>query len=424
MTRTTLFITIAIALAWWLFLYLQGVFEPKVRYRSDRRLNLDDPSFAPLLMGCCKSLPTQAKLVKFWSQPDLIYAARLAAIATAQDSIQFETFFMTPGRRTQEFAAALIDRSANGVCVQMLIDHAGTHKMPSSYWQQLRAAGVEVRFFNPPRFKDPLQYLCRNHRKLLIVDGTTAFIGGMGVSDHWDGNPKIGDKAPWLDCEIQLEHAIVSILAGIFLSHWWYARGRASGADLPLPPADVTTTPMLVTASDADDNQVSPINALYWFGLQAARQQIWIASPYFLLDLNTRRALIDAKQRGVDVRVVTTSTRNDKRSVYYAAREGYRELLAVGIAIYEYQPSMMHAKLMLVDRQWINFGSANFDPRSFFHNDELNLAWFDLGFAATLDRFFQDAFAKSELIKLSIWRKRPWWQRCLGQLMLLIRWQL
>ncbi len=424
MTRTTLFITIAIAFAWGLFLYLQGVFEPKVRYRSDRRLHLDDPSFVPLLMGCCKSLPTQAQLVKFWSQPDRIYAARLAAIATAHSSIQFETFFMTPGRRTQEFAAALIDRSHNGVRVQMLIDHAGTHQMPSSYWKRLRAAGVEVRFFHPPRFTNPLQYLCRTHRKLLIVDGTTAFIGGMGVSDHWDGNPQIGDKAPWLDCEIQLEHAIVSIFAGIFLSHWWYARGRASGADLPLPPTTVTTTPMLVTASDADDNQVSPINALYWFGLQAARHQIWIASPYFLLDLNTRRALIDARQRGVDVRVVTTSSRNDKPSVYYAAREGYRELLAVGIAIYEYQPSMMHAKLMLVDRRWINFGSANFDPRSFFHNDELNLAWFDSGFAATLDRFFQDAFAYSDLVKLSLWRKRPWWQRCLGQLMLLIRWQL
>jgi cardiolipin synthase A/B len=423
-TRTTLFLTIAIALSWWLFLYLQGVFEPKVEYRSDRRFALDDPNFIPLLMGCCKSLPAQANIVKFWSQPERIYAARLAAISTAQHIIQFETFFMTPGKRTQEFAAALIERSHNGVRVQMLIDHAGTHQLPSSYWNKLRAAGVEVRFFHPPRLKHPLQYLNRTHRKLLIVDGTTAFIGGTGVSDDWDGNPQIGDTAPWLDCEIQLNNAIVPMFSGIFLRHWWYARGRTSGAELPLAPANVPTTPMLVTASDADDNQVSPINALYWFGLQAAQQQIWIASPYFLLDINTRRALIDARQRGVAVRVVTTSARNDKPAVYYAAREGYRELLVAGIEIYEYQPSMMHAKLMLVDRQWINFGSANFDPRSFFHNDELNLAWFDRDFAATLDRFFHDACAQSELVKLSLWMKRPWWQRCLGRLMLVLRWQL
>ena len=412
-----------VAIVLWLILYLRGVFEPQVQYRFDRRLALSDPNFLPMLIGFSKSLSTQAHITGFWSQPDQIYAVRLAAIKKAQHFIQFETFFMTPGHRANEFAEALIERSRCGVQVQVLVDHAGTSQMPSSYWKRLQAADIDVRFFHLPNWKAPLQYLSRTHRKLLIVDGTVASIGGMGVSDDWDGNPNIGDRAPWLDCEIQLESEIVPVLMGIFLRHWLYVGGKASVEFLPPQQASVVTKPTLITASDAD-SKVSPIDTLIWFSLQAAQQRIWIASPYFLLDRNTRRALIKAQKRGVDVQVITTSARNDKPLVYYAVRECYRGLLANKIAIHEYQPSMLHAKLMLVDQDWINFGSANFDPRSFFHNDELNLAWFDRDFALTVEQFFLEAFAKSDRIELSRWRKRLWWQKWLGQLTLFLRWQL
>ena len=423
MTWTTFFLLVAVSLVLWLILYLRGTFEPHVQYHFDRYFALSDPNFLPILMGFSQSLLTQAHITGFWWQPDQIYQARLAAIKKAQHLIQFETFFMTPGCRADEFAEALIERSRHGVQVQLLIDHAGSHTMPSSYWKRLQAVGIEVRFFHPPRWKIPLKYLSRTHRKLLIVDGTIALTGGMGVSDHWDGNPKIGDKAPWLDCEIQLENEIVSILTGVFLGHWVYAEGM--GRVNPLPPQQASThaRAMLVTASDAD-SKVSPIDALIWLSLQAAQQHIWIVSPYFILDRNTRHALIKAKKRGVDVQVITTGPHNDKLPIYYAAREHYRELLAAGIMIHEYQPSMMHAKLMLVDQQWINFGSANFDPRSFFHNEELNFACFDSNFAATLKQFFREAFDNSDRIELSRWRHRLWWQKWLGKLTLFLRWQL
>lgn len=423
MTWTTLILLIATAIAFWLILYLRGVFEPQVRYRFDRRVALNDPNFLPLLIGFSKSLATQARISGFWSHPDQIYAVRLAAIQKAQHLIQFETFFMTPGQRANEFAEALIERSHCGVQVQLLVDHAGTREIPAAYWKRLQAAGVEVRFFHPPKWKVPLKYLSRTHRKLLIIDGTIAFIGGMGVSDAWDGNPKIGDRSPWLDCEIQLDSEIVPVLMGIFSRHWVYANGRASVEFWPPRQASELKKPMLVIPSDAD-SKVSPIDAFIWFSIQAAQQRVWIASPYFILDRNTRSALIEAKKHGVDVQVITTSARNDKPPVYYAVRERYLELLKAGIAIHEYQPSMMHAKLMLVDQDWINFGSANFDPRSFFHNDELNLAWFDPDFAPTLEQFFLEALAKSDRIELSTWKNRPWWQKCLGQLILFLHWQL
>lgn len=420
-TTILLFGTAAVGL--WLIFYLQGVFEPQVQYRFDRRLKLTDPNFVPLLMGFSKSLNIPACITGFWSQPDRIYAARLAAIENAQHIIQFETYFMNPGRRASEFAEALIERSHHGVQVQVLVDDQGSSSIPASYWNRLRSAGVEVRFFHPFKWKVPMQYLSRSHRKLLIVDGSIALIGGTGVSDSWDGNPKIGDRAPWLDCEVQLENEIVPLLVGVFARHWMYSEGRASVKYLPPQPTAIATKSILVTTSMAE-SKVSPIGTLIWFSFQAAQQRIWIASPYFLLDRNTRCALIQAKQRGVDVQVVTTSARNDKHPVYYAVREGYRELLSVGIAIHEYQPSMMHAKLMLVDNDWINLGSANFDSRSFFHNDELNLSWFDPDLALTIAQFFQVAFAKSDRIELSSWRKRPRWQKWVGQLMLFFRWQL
>ncbi|MCU0527769.1 MAG: phospholipase D-like domain-containing protein [Elainella sp. Prado103] len=227
-----------------------------------------------------------------------------------------------------------------------------------------------------------------------------------------------------LDCEIQIDQAIVPTLMGVFLRHWLYAGGRASaGGDLPPLPACASAQRMLIAASDAD-SKVSPVDTLIWSSLQAAQQRIWIASPYFILDHNTRRALIQAQRRGVEVQILTTSKRNDKPLVYYAVREQYRDLLTTGVAIYEYQPSMMHAKVMLVDKDWIHLGSANFDPRSFFHNDELNLAWFDPDFASTLEQFFREALARSDRIECSTWRKRPWWQKLVGQFVLLLRWQL
>lgn len=170
----------------------------------------------------------------------------------------------------------------------------------------------------------------------------------MGVSDDWDGYPKDGDRAPWLDCEIQLESAIVPVLTGVFLRHWLYVAGRATSVECSsVQQASLETKPMLVIASDAD-SKVSLINALIWFGLQGAQQWIWIASPYFVLDRNTRSAIIAVKKRGIDVQVVTTGAHNDNLPIYYAVRERYQALLKAGVVIHEYQPSMMHTKLMLV----------------------------------------------------------------------------
>ncbi len=407
-----------------LILYLHGIFRHKTEYGIQRVSNFNSPYFASLLVGLSNSFPTLACITGFWSEPDTIYKARLAAIGKAQCSIYFETFYMTPGYRVNEFAEALCDRALAGVKVQLLVDRFGVMDLSKKYWQRLRFAGVKVRFFHPFNWKDPLEYLSRTHRKLLIVDGQVALMGGMGVSDDWDGSKEIGDTAPWLDTEIQFTGQIVANLEGAFIRHWMYAGGVASLAlNVSNTSAASDSTEVIVTASDSDA-KVSPISTLLWMSILAAKERIWIASPYFFLDVNCRKALKQAKYKGIDVRVLTVSSRNDKKLVYYAVRERYEDLLKAGIDIYEYQPSMMHAKVMLCDRHWVNLGTANFDPRSFFLNDEINFSVSESELAKQVERFFLDAFAKSQVIEWGAWQSRPFWQQCLGKLTLFLGWQL
>jgi cardiolipin synthase A/B len=412
-----------------LILYLRGTFRDPIQYRmkgfADQMksfLDLEDPHLA-LLSGLSNSLVTHGHLTGFWSRPEEIYAARLAAVRRARELIYFETFFMTPGYRPQELAAALIERAQSGVKVQFLADSFGALSLPQGYWKQLEAAGVEVRFYERFKWKRPLDYLSRTHRKLLIIDRQVVLTGGTGVSDHWDGTPKAGDTAPWLDTEVRFEGPIVRTLEGIFLQHWLEAGGVGELYPKPLEPSQAGGSMILVTPSDSPRHN-SSICTLFYTSILAARERVWIASPYFLPEINSRRALIQAHRQGIDVRILTVGPHNDKKWVYYAVRERYEDLLQAGIPIYEYQPSMMHAKLFLIDTHWVITGSANFDPRSLFHNDELNFSMSDSQFAATVESFFHDGFARSQHIKLSEWRHRPRWQRLTSQLPLFFQWQL
>jgi len=330
---------------------------------------------------------------------------------------------MTPGRRANEFAAALTERSQARVEVLLLVDSFGVLSMPKEYWKQLQEAGVNVRFFHSFSWRNPLTYNIRTHRKLMLIDGEIAFVGGMGVSDHWDGMKETGDTAPWLDFEARFTGPIVVILEGIFMQHWLYVGGVTRLHSEIFNPALSGGSTVLVTPRNAPGSR-SSVYALFYTSVLAAKQRIWLASPYFLPDRNTRNALLLAKKNGVDVRILTVGPHNDKKLVYYAVRERYPDLLNAGIEIYEYHPSMMHAKVLLIDNTFVSTGSTNFDPRSFFHNDELHLSLAEAKLAQFVEHFFLSAFAKSRRIDRVKWQARPLLQRVLGRLALVVRWQL
>ncbi|WAL58078.1 phospholipase D-like domain-containing protein [Thermocoleostomius sinensis] len=400
-------------------LYLRGAFRQSVTYSLANVPSLEDDRFVRMVMGLSSSLPTNGELIGFWIGADAIYAARLEAIRQAQRSIQFETYYMTPGQRADEFAAALIEQATNGVTVQLLVDNHGTGSIPDDYWQRLTNAGAEVRFFREFDWRAPLDYNSRTHRKLLVIDGQQVLIGGAGVSDDWDGDPDIGDVAPWLEFEVGYTGPIASLMEGFFLQNWAYDGGRVDLAQA-MPIQSDADVPLYITYNAASLDE-SAIRMLFQLSFMAAADRIWIGSPYFVPDTPTRDTLIDAKERGVDVRVLTMGESNDKPIVRFASRELYGPLLAAGVEICEYQPSMMHAKLALIDSGWASTGSANFDPRSYFHNDELNVSTTYPPLIQHLDRFFVSALEDSHCLTYSEWQSRSWTEIVQGRFGLLFK---
>lgn len=407
-----------------LIVYVRGFFHRWSQYKLINLPSPKDPNFAFTIASLSDSFLTQGKVTQFWVGADQINAARLEAIKQAKESIQFETFVMTQGSRAADFASALKKKASSGVRVQLIADSYGAKSLPKQYWRELEATGVEVRFFNKFTWRDPFYYLRRNHRKLLLIDQEIVLIGGAGVSNYWDGLAEIGDTAPWLDYEVCLEGLIVSRLKGIFLQHWLDTGGVVDLAVENLQPYPSDDPTMLITSGEDPSYRDSGIRAVFQSLICAAQKRIWILSPYFLPSPNTRKLLDRAKRKGIDVRIITMSVRCDKRFVYYTARELYEDLFAAGVEIYEYQPSMMHAKVLLIDERWVSFGSANFDPRSFFENDELNLATSEPHFIRTIETFFHQALTESKLVTRREWQRRPLRDRLLGRFWLLFYWLL
>jgi len=405
-----------------LWFYLQGFFQVKQNYQL-LGLPANASHFPLTLASLSDSLPTSGQLSFFLNDIERIQTARLDAIYQAAQSIQFETFIMTPGDRADAFAQALCQKSREGVWIQLLADAYGAKSLPDRYWKNLRDAGVEVCFFNPFSWRSPLSYLRRNHRKLLIIDQQIALIGGAGISDWWDGY-EAKYKGPWLDFETQWRGEVVNWLTGIFWQHWLDAGGQVN-LSRHKPPNDTLDTPaeILITTGEDPSPRNSSIRSLFQIGVVSAQERIWIASPYLLPDQATCRMLKEAVQRGVDVRLVTMSRRSDKPYVYYTSQERYGTLLNQGIHIYEYRTSMLHAKILLIDNHWVSLGSANLDPRSFFHNDELNLLANDPLLLQDVEAFFQQTFERSHFISKKEWLHRPLGERVIGNLGNLFYWQ-
>ena len=387
------------------YLFLSGHFRQRLEYRV-KGLDPDSPHFVFAIASLSDSLITQGTAAHFWADIDDIQAARLALIESAQHSIEFETFTMTPGRRDTDFAEALKLKAAAGIAVKVLADSFGAESLPASYWRSLTNAGVDVRFFNPFSARAPFDYLRRNHRKLLIVDQAVAMIGGAGIADRWDGQDSSHTGVPWYDFEVEWRGEVVGLLTGFFRQHWLDTGGEVELSQYQVPSAAPSApSPILITPGDDPSMGDSPIRSLFQLCIATAQHRLWIASPYLLPDDATCQKLAEIKQRGVDVRILTMGPKADKFYVYCVSRERYLPLLKAGIKIHEYQPSMMHAKVVLMDDKWVSLGSANLDPRSFFHNDELNLCTNATDLIWDIEAFFEAGFGQSKLIRLQNWQR-------------------
>jgi len=444
-------LVVAQTVLWWVFIvllistaiifigfYLRGAFRDRLRYKIKHAPLPDDPLFPYIMATTTNSFLSRGQVTDFWNEPGSIQQARIEAIKQAQQTIDFETFFMTPGIRADDFAAAIAERATAGVEVRLIVDHYGTKDLSSQYWGRLRNCGVKISFFNSPRWQAPLDYAGRTHRKLLIIDGEFALIGGAGISDLWDGREKEDDTQPWLDVEVRIVGEVVGTLAGVFSQHWAFDDGTVDFARNKFRAlqneqkrdnqnqGDQSQEQLMIVVPGANPRiRFSPIQTFKYNSIICARKKIWLASPYFLPDRHSIDLLVAAKQDGVDVRILTTSQRSDKKPVYYASYEHYGKLLQGEVEIYEFDPSMTHAKMLLIDDLWATTGSANFDPRSLCHNEELDICSAQPQLVEGIKKTFERGFAQSKRITLAEWQKRSLIKhRILGNIVDFFQWQL
>lgn len=338
---------------------------------------------------------------------DEVFPPMLEAIRQAKQRISFESFIYSDGVVGDQFTKELSAAAQRGVLVRVVLDAVGGELSEESQ-RALTDSGVRVVWFNELRPWSLEEANYRTHRKVLVVDGQVAFTGGIGLADHWLGHAQGPEY--WRDTQFKVTGPAVRALESSFYENWLESGGGSVPALDPESPSQGTGARSIVIWSNPTGG-ASNVKLLYLLSIAGARRSVDIQSPYFILDESTRWALDKARERGVRVRIVTDGDVTDAKPVKDASREGYQQLLDAGFEIYEYEPTMMHVKAMIVDGIWSVIGSANFDNRSFELNDELTVGVHDPELATALTQDFEADIQRSKKLDAPTWSDRPVWQK-------------
>ena len=335
---------------------------------------------------------------------DQIFPAMLEAIRGAQHTINFETYIYWSESIGQELAAALSERARAGVHVHVLLDFIGSIKLQASAIDEMKAAGVQVERYHKPVWWKLTRLNNRTHRKLLIVDGKIGFTGGVGIADQWRGNAQ--DKDHWRDTHFRVEGPVVGQMQAVFNDNWTKATGVVLDGEGYFPELkEVGTHDAQMFSSSPSGGQESML-LMYLIAISAARDTIHLSSSYFVPEELTTKALAAAAKRGVKVRIITPNHHIDSPLVRAASRARWGPLLEAGVQMAEFQPTMYHVKVLIVDGRMVSVGSTNFDNRSFSLNDEANLNILDEGFAREQVAVFERDWQQSRQVTLQEWQSR------------------
>ncbi|MGH8233416.1 MAG: phospholipase D-like domain-containing protein [Rhodanobacteraceae bacterium] len=353
---------------------------------------------------------------------DEIFPAMLEAIRRAQDSVHLLTYIYWQGAIARQFAAELSAAASRGVHVRLLVDAVGGHKMAPPMVDELKHAGCNFAWFRPLRWYNVGRFNDRTHRKVMVVDGHTGFTGGVGIADVWTGHAQNPDH--WRDDHFRIRGPAVRYLQGSFAVNWRQATGEVlAGASL-FPNLDEAGTMRIVAADAAPSIRVSTIGFTYWLFFHGAREEIRVTTPYYVPDPRLDLGLEAAARRGLKVVLLVPGPHIDSGMVSFASKTYYRDLLQAGVAIHEYQPSMIHTKTVTVDGNIALIGSPNFDTRSFGLNYEEALVVYDKSLTQELDRSFDDDLTKARQITLEEVQQWSWLERARHRVARLLRAQL
>jgi cardiolipin synthase len=354
---------------------------------------------------------------------DAIFPVFLATIRDAKRSVNLETYVYWRGDIAHDVARCLCEKAREGVEVNVLLDAVGTLKMDGSLLEDMEEAGVHVARFRPPRPYAVRRLNNRTHRKLLVADGRVGLIGGVGIAEEWTGDAQ--DPDHWRDTHARVTGPVVRGLQGAFAEHWLEATGQVLVGPDYLPDVEPGEGggPMQLVRSSAGVGDTN-VEALYFLALACARETIDLTAAYFAPRPAFVDALCDAASRGVRVRVLVPGEHIDKEFVRIAGRAVYAELMDCGVEVYEYGPTMLHAKTLVIDGAWATVGSVNFDNRSFQLHDEATLCVQSSTVAGQLTEQFERDLEVSERITPRRWNHRPLHHRLRERAMVFARREL
>jgi cardiolipin synthase len=383
---------------------LSSPVEYPPQYGLDHNLTVGDPEFINTMAGAAGVPFVGGNAVVLLNNGVRFYPAMLDAIAAAERSITIEAYIYWAGEIGVTFANALAGAARRGVRVKILLDAVGSSTISAEILKILEVGGCNLAWYNPIRWNHLRSINNRTHRKTLLVDGRIGFTGGAGIADHWTGDAQ--DDKHWRDLQIRIEGPAARPLQTGFAQNWLECTGElVTGPYFYPTPVDAGDLSMQ-TIMSSPQTGASTVRVMYAMAISAARSTIDIANPYFVPDHVSIDLFRDAVKRGVRVRVLMAGTSNDNMMARLNSVRLYGALLDAGVELYEYNRTMMHHKIMIVDGLWCTVGTSNFDNRSFSHNEENNVSAVDKELAQSLLASYEDDLRVSDRVTLEEWKRR------------------
>jgi cardiolipin synthase A/B len=396
--------------------------EKEIRHQVEHYHDILDPQFRREMGALLGPAIVQGNTIKALQNGDEIFPNMLAAIAAATRTITFETYIYWSGEVGTRFADALIERARAGVQVHVMLDWVGSKRIDEKLIHLMKGVGIQVVRYHALRWYSVARINNRTHRKVLIIDGEVGFTGGVGIADQWSGHAQ--DPDHWRDVHFRVAGPVVGQMQAAFLDNWIKTTGNVLHGDGYFPDLQTAGALDMQLFISSPSGGSASMRLMYLAAITAAERSIDIAAAYFIPDRLMAEELVKVCKRGVRIRVLVPDKHTDSQVVRIVSRREWGPLLESGVEIYEFEPTMLHTKMLIFDGFMVSVGSTNFDTRSFELNDEASLNIYDCGFATDMTRLFESDLARATRYRLENWRSRPLTQKAAEEILLPLRAQL
>jgi len=396
--------------------------EKEIRHQVEHYHDILDPQFRREMGALLGPAIVPGNTIQALQNGAEIFPAMLAAIAAATRTITFETYIYWSGKVGNQFADALIERARAGVQVHVMLDWVGSKRIDEKLIDRMKAVGIQVVRYHALRWYSVARLNNRTHRKVLIIDGQVGFTGGVGIADQWSGHAQ--DPDHWRDVHFRVEGPVVGQMQAAFLDNWIKTTGNVLHGDGYFPNLRAAGALDMQLFISSPSGGSASMRLMYLAAITAAVRSIDIAAAYFIPDRLMTEELVKVRKRGVRIRVLVPDKHTDSQVVRIVSRREWGPLLESGVEIYEFEPTMLHTKMLIFDGFMVSVGSTNFDTRSFELNDEASLNVYDSAFAADMTRLFESDLARATRYRLENWRSRPLTQKLAEEILLPLRAQL